>query len=88
MVIAPARLIGIPGLDDRGLSAAEGEPVHDRWWRLVEQIRGIPAFTWEGVKAKAKVVDLAACLLDDPQSAVDDLVHYVLPEVATWRGRP
>jgi hypothetical protein len=88
MVIAPARLIGIPGFDNGGLSAAEGEPADDRWWRLVEQIRGIPAFTWEGVKAKAKVADLSARLLDELQSAVDDLVHYVLAEVATGRGRP
>jgi hypothetical protein len=50
----------------------------------VEKIEGIPAWTWEGVRAKADVANRALHCVSDSQCAVDDLVRYVLAEVATW----
>jgi hypothetical protein len=70
------------------ISAAEGEPAHDRWWKLLEQIRGVPACTWEGVRAKANVARRAVSLIADPESAADELAREVLAEVATWRAAP
>jgi hypothetical protein len=66
------------------LSEAVGEAANDRWWALVRKIEGIPAWTWEGVRAKARVADKALWALGESENAVDDLVRYVLAEVASF----
>ena len=68
------------------LSEAVGEAANDRWWALVDQIEGVPAFTWEGVRAKAAVAEDAVWAAGESGSAVDDLVRYVLAEVANWEA--